>query len=135
MVKKVYIVRSYGGDYEDRWDRNEAAFQSKEKAEEYIKDCEEYDKKVSKELYDEIENVVNDYAQRIYDKYFDENDELIDPSSLDAYKNEYDKFDTEGKYDVIWEKYHITQKEYDNAEDRITYDFYGYSIDEIDYFE
>ena len=135
MNKKVYVVRSYGGYWEDKWDKNEAVFSTRDKAEAFIKESEELDKKITKELYDEIEEFLNEKADEIYNKYYDENDELIDPTSLEAYKKEYDSFDTEGKYDLVYEKYGITRDEYDNAEDHVNYEFHGYMIDELEYYE
>lgn len=37
---KIYIVKAHGGEWEDSWDSNVKAFNTKEKAEEYVKECE-----------------------------------------------------------------------------------------------
>jgi hypothetical protein len=140
MEKKVYVVVSYGGQYEDKWDKNEAVFFTKEKAEKYISDMERENSKISEKKLCEVYDFISDYElENIFDKYYyyDGKNEshLREGYTDEEYYKEYDEFYENGIYKLIEEKFGFTKEEWDNATHRRDYDFCGYYIDEIPLFE
>ena len=60
MNNKIFIVVSYGGEYEDKWDHNEIATFDKTKAEQYIETQKLLNSK-EKSRIDAINNWIDNY--------------------------------------------------------------------------
>ena len=134
--KKIYIVYSYGGEWEDKWEHNEYAFTTKEAAEAYIKEQEESGNKIGDEQWNEIEQYLAEKELDMQCKYYDPNTaQLYENTKEEDYYAEYDEFDNITKYELVKEKFGIEKEEYDKKEYDMSYDFCGYGISEVNLHE
>lgn len=141
-MKKIFVVRSWGGEYEDSWEHMECAFATKKQANEFIKQ-KKSEKKISDNVYDEIMGLVNDEEGKIYEKYYNffpnaqgGTDHILkDGCTEDMYDDEYQHFYDVERYKLIKEKFGFTKEEMDVAEYDRTWNFGGYDIKEIDFVE
>ena len=133
--EKIFVVYSYGGEYEDKWETIECAFTSKEKAIKYIEDREKENGAISNEKYYEIRDYIQSELCNIYYKYFDpETDEPLNENSSLEYDLKVDEFEDITKYEIIKEKFGFTKEEWDRKEDQFIWGFCGYSYKEITMF-
>lgn len=132
-TRKIYIVYSFGGEWEDKWERNECAFMTKEAAETYIKELEELSDKISDDKWEEIKDYLAEKEWEMQCKYYDPNTaQLYDDASEDDYYAECEEFEHVTKYELIKEKFNMDKDDYDRKEYEMDYDFVGYSISETE---
>ena len=134
--KKIIVVYSFGGQWEDKWENLECAFLTKEAAEKYMQEQTEIQEKISDEQFDEIEEHLANIEYDIQCKYYDPTTgELYKDKTEEEWSKEYDEFEENEKYKIIQEKWGFTKEEYEKKQNDRTYDFCGYMTKEIELFE
>ena len=56
--KEIYVVISYGGEYEDSWESVECAFNTKSRATNWINNRKYLSNTIGKDKFEEIENFI-----------------------------------------------------------------------------
>ena len=69
--KKIYVVSSYGGQYEDRWEHIECAFLTREAAQNFIIEKNAIANKVDDELYDTISELICEKEEELWELFYD----------------------------------------------------------------
>lgn len=133
---KCYVVSSYGGQCEDKWEHVECVFTNEESAREYIKEMEWKMRKISNEEFDKITRFINDMYNNIYFKYFDENTgkPLVDGAEQ-LMCDEQDLFEDKTKYEIIESEFGYRKDEWLSMEDMMIYDLSGYNLRKVDLIE
>lgn len=130
--KKIYVVLSVGGQYEDRWQYLECAFSNKESAQEYIDSKMERKNKITREKYDEIKRYLLTFLGAIYEKYFNEDCSAKFDNSEEMYDKEEDEFISTTTYTIIKDVFGYDKDEFNEAESDFISDFSHYIIKELD---
>ena len=134
--KKCYVVSSYGGQWEDKWEHVECVFTNEESAREYIKEMEWKMRKISNEEFDKITRFINDMYNNIYFKYFDEKTEKpLMGGAEQLMCDEQDLFEEKTKYEIIETEFGYTKDEWLAMEEMIIYDLSGYNLRKVDLIE
>lgn len=131
-MKKIYIVSSFGGQYEDKWDTNEAAFESRKDAEDYIEEkTKEY---LDDDTYYEIKNYLSEQESEYTKAYIDEETcDFKEGVSEDEYYEILDEFHETIKFQLLMTKFNIDKKKWENNEHLRDFDFGGYTIIPVDF--
>lgn len=134
--KKIFVVISFGGEWEEKYEKVECAFTSKEAADKYIKENTKLHDKISDDDYYKIQEFVAPIEYDIQCKYYDPTTgELYEGKTDDEWNKEYDSFEKEGKYKLIEEKFGFTKEDVERKETDIMYDFVGYTCNEINLYD
>lgn len=134
--KKIYVVSSYGGQYEDKWEHNECAFLTREAAQNFIIEKNAIANKVDKELYDTISEFICEKEEELWELFYDIHTmELLPGKSEEEYNKMSQDFHDNGKYNLIKIRFNIDRETWDTVEYHHDWDFCDYSIDEIDFYE
>ena len=135
-TKKIYVVSSFGGEWEDKWEHIECAFTTKEAADKYIKDSETINDKISDELFEEVKSYLAEKEYEMQSKYYDPTTaELYKDVKQEDYDAAYDEFYELTRYELIKEKFNIEKEDYDMKEHNRDYDFVGYMKNEIELYD
>ncbi len=103
MSKEIYVVMKSVGQYEDRFETQEKAFSSKEKADSYIKQHRDYYDELSKK-YDNIEINVDDKKEEAFHLYLKEtNTQLYDVIMKAINNNDYYNSQDNENWDAYYE--------------------------------
>lgn len=130
-MNKIYLVISYGGQYEDKWEVPEHAFSVKEDAEEYIK-AKEALRVITVDDYHKISEKLYEIDDNRYAEYFNPNtNELLEGKDDFEYYSIYDEWMEVGRYEYIKEHYGFSKDEFDTAEHDYTYGQNYYMILEV----
>lgn len=134
--KKIIVVYSFGGQWDDKWEQMECAFLTQEAAEKYMTEQTELHNKISDEQFEEISEYLANIEYDIQCKYYDPTTgELYKDKTEEEWSKEYDEFKKDEKYKIIEEKWGFTKEEYETHESDRSYDFCGYMTREIYLFE
>lgn len=132
--KKVYAVIAYGGEWDGKWENVECVCSTPERAQVYI-DEQEKDV-ISDELFEEIRDHLAQVEYDLQNQYYDETSfELRDGKTEEEYDEAMNEFKEKTQYEIIKEKWNISKESYDKAENNHMYDFSGYIIKDVPYFE
>ena len=130
-MNNIYLVISYGGQYEDNWEIPEHAFRVKKDAEEYIK-AKEALRVISIDDYHKIAEELYAIDDNLYAEYYNINtNELLEGKDEDEYYRLYDEWMDVKRYEYIKEHYGFSREEFDCAEHDYTYGQNYYMINEI----
>lgn len=132
--KKIYVVLSVGGQYEDRWQYLECAFTNKESAQEYVDSKLEKKGKITRKKYNEIKKYLLTFQDAIYDKYFNEDCSAKFDNSEEMYDKEEDEFINNKTYTIIKDVFGYDKDEFDEAESDFISDFSHYIVKEVTLF-
>lgn len=103
MSKEIYVVMKSVGQYEDRFETQEKAFLSKEKADFYVKEHQDYYEELS-EKYDNIEINVDDKKEEAFHLYLKEtNTQLYDVIMKAINNNDYYNSQDNENWDAYYE--------------------------------
>lgn len=95
MNNKIFIVVSYGGEYEDKWDHNEIATFDKTKAEQYI-ETQKLLNSNEKSRIDAINNWIDNYQNDSTDEnqYYEERNaqQKIFMTSINIPEDEHESY-------------------------------------------
>lgn len=132
--KKIYVVLSVGGQYEDRLQYLECAFTNKESAQEYIDSKMERKSELTREKYEEIKKYLLTFLDAIYDKYFNEDCSAKFDNSEEMFDKEEDEFISTTTYTIVKEVFGYDKEEFDEAESDYISDFSHYIVKEVTLF-
>jgi hypothetical protein len=134
MLKKVFVVSSFGGEWEDKWDQIECVFTNKERMLRWI---EVHDAKlnyISDEEYGDIVDAVNKELYELECKYYDfQSNKFINGKTEDDWEKAYDEYEEHGKYEFIKEKFGYTKEEFSLKDDASRNGTVGYRLEEVDF--
>ena len=70
--KKIYLIREYGGQWEDSWERIAYAFLDEESRDKKLKELKKHDSRMEnhRSLWDEITEILDKADHPEYDKFF-----------------------------------------------------------------
>lgn len=135
-TKKITVVCSFGGQYEDKWENLECAFLKKEDADKYMEEKMSLRGKISDEKYYEIRDYLAELELEIQWKYYDPKTyELYKDKTEEDYNKAITDYQEKEKYDIINEKYGFTKEEFDTKENDMIDEFCSYMTKEIDLYE
>ena len=118
--KEIYVVISYGGEYDDSWESVECAFNTKSRATNWIKNRKYLANTIGKDKFEEIENFIRQKEE--------ETDELLEGKNNDDYLAECNKFHDNGKFVLIENEFGIDKKTYEILEQIFDTSFTDYYI-------
>lgn len=135
ISRKIYIVSSYGGEYDDKWTKNEAAFTSKEAADSYVNERRNGKRFIEDDEYEEIRQYIAEKEYEMQNTFYDINTgKLFDGKSEEDYEEAYKEFEKTTKYQIIESEFGYTKEEFDWKEYSMDYDFTGYEVSELTLF-
>lgn len=135
-AKKITVVYSFGGQYEDKWENLECAFLKKEDADKYMEEKMSLRGKISDEKYYEIRDYLAELELEIQWKYYDPKTyELYKDKTEEDYNKAITDYEEKEKYDIIKEKYGFTKEEFDTKENDMIDEFCSYMTKEIDLYK
>ena len=127
--KEIYVVISYGGEYEDSWESVECAFNTKSRATNWINKRKYLANTIGKDKFKEIENFIRQKEDEIYNRYYnEETDELLEGKNNDDYLAECNKFHDNVKFVLIENEFGIDKKTYEILEQIFDTSFTDYYI-------
>lgn len=113
---KIYIVQAYGGEYEDSWTSNVKAFKTKEKAEEYVRECEknvpEYSEYLDRLMWRVYEFARIQALKVPKDHFYEEYERVADAMKAKARKK-YPRYTDDTDEANVW--YRIDEVEYEEC--------------------
>ena len=127
--KEIYVVISYGGEYDDSWESVECAFNTKSRATNWINNRKYLANTIGKDKFEEIENFIYEKEDEIYNRYYnEETDELLEGKNDDDYRAECNKFHDNVKFALIENEFGIDKKSYEILEQIFDTSFTDYYI-------
>ena len=127
--KEIYVVISYGGEYDDSWESVECAFNTKSRATNWIKNRKYLANTIGEDKFKEIENFIYEKEDEIYNRYYnEETDELLEGKNDDDYRAEFNKFNDNVKFVLIENEFGIDKKTYEILEQIFDTSFTDYYI-------
>ena len=127
--KEIYVVISYGGEYDDSWESVECAFNTKSRATNWINNRKYLANTIGKDKFKEIENFIYGKEDEIYNRYYnEETDELLEGKNNDDYLAECNKFHDNVKFVLIENEFGIDKKTYEILEQIFDTSFTDYYI-------
>ena len=127
--KEIYVVISYGGEYDDSWESVECAFNTKSRATNWINNRKYLANTIGRKKFEEIENFIHQKEDEIYNRYYnEETDELLEGKNNDDYLAECNKFHDNGKFVLIEKEFGIDKKTYEILEQIFDTSFTDYYI-------
>ena len=127
--KEIYVVISYGGEYDDSWESVECAFNTKSRATNWINNRKYLANTIGKDKFEEIENFIYEKEDEIYNRYYnEETDELLEGKNNDDYLAECNKFHDNLKFVLIENEFGIDKKTYEILEQIFDTSFTDYYI-------
>ena len=127
--KEIYVVISYGGEYDGSWETVECAFNTKSRATNWINNRKYLANTIGKDKFEEIENFIRQKEDEIYNRYYnEETDELLEGKNDDDYLAECNKFHDNGKFVLIEKEFGIDKKTYEILEQIFDTSFTDYYI-------
>ena len=127
--KEIYVVISYGGEYDDSWESVECAFNTKSRATNWINNRKYLANTIGRKKFEEIENFIYEKEDEIYNRYYnEETDELLEGKNNDDYLAECNKFHDNGKFVLIEKEFGIDKKTYEILEQIFDTSFTDYYI-------
>ena len=132
-TKKIYVVASFGGEWDSKWSDIECAFTTKEAAEAYMSEQEALGINISDEQFEEIKTFLAEEEYELQNKFYDPmTGKLYDDVKLEDYREASEYFNNEKKYELLKEKFNIEKEDYDKKEYKVTNDFVGFMVKEVD---
>lgn len=134
ITKKIFIVSSYGGQYEDRWEHQECAFSTKELAQKFIDEREVLVKDIDDKTFSDIRCMLYDKEEELYETFYDVKTAKLRPGKTEEeYDDAMQKFYESDQYELIQKMYNIDKETWDVISFQHDWDFDGYDINEIDF--
>ena len=127
--KFIYVVSSYGGEYECSWENIECAFRTRTIANNWIKNRKKLAESIGKDKFKEIEGFIHKKEDEIYRRYYNEDtDELLEGKSDKDYLSENNRFHDIEKFALIKDEFGIEKNTYDILCQIFDNDFCDYSV-------
>ena len=132
----IYVAVAFGGQYEDKWEKAEAAFLTKEKVDEYVAEQMALKNKISDVNYIQIVEYLNTQREKVMEKYFDDSTgEFTDGVDEKIYGEANDKFENESVPALVQERFGIDYEDFKVKEDCMHEEFCDYMIEKIPLFK
>lgn len=130
--KYVYVVISFGGEYDSSYENVECAFITKTMAKNWIENRKSIASSIGKEKFHDIERFIYEKEDEIYRNYYNEDTDTLKEGKTDnEYLSECNKFHDIQKYTFLKDNFNISKEEYDIACQIFDDNFCDYQIQKI----